>query len=195
MYVYIINAILILNCYASPMIWKLSNQTLSELQSTEKAFIAYHNNTVYVLGGYGSQTDKITFPLDVEWIHHETTIDFVYQKAQSSIQINNNLWMLPFASQTINIFDLQRNVIAETVSFPGVAIEARCVTKYDQFLLVLGGADAGLNYFTEFNIYNMLTKTWSSGTNLSLKRGFHSCNVVGDTIYVIGGYYDTTYVD
>eukprot|EP01084_Bolivina_argentea_P046224 85128_1 len=162
-----------------------SNAKITELQSTNRAFVGFHNNTIYILGGVNSETNIITFPLDVTWIQANTSNTFGYQLAQSSVQINQQIWMLPFGQKTLNVFDMNAEKIVQTISFNGAAIKSRCITNYLQFILVIGGADN--TYFTEFNIYNISNQEWTAGKSINTKRGRHSCNVVGSTLYVIGG--------
>eukprot|EP01084_Bolivina_argentea_P125716 222698_1 len=104
------------------MTWTLSNAPIPALQNKQMAFIGYYNNTMQILGGAGSEQDIVEFPLDVEWNTSTTTsITFGRQYAQSSIQIDEQLWMLPEYKQYFNVYDLVQNNIIKTVSFPGYA--------------------------------------------------------------------------
>eukprot|EP01084_Bolivina_argentea_P280555 479812_1 len=99
---------------SSSMTWTLSNTPLPALQNKRRAFVGYYNNTMQILGGWlGSEQDIVEFPLDVEWNTSTTTsITFGKQMSQSSIQINEQLWMLPDYKQYFNVYDLvQKNII------------------------------------------------------------------------------------
>eukprot|EP01084_Bolivina_argentea_P295562 508888_1 len=97
--VYVIFILLWINT-SSSMTWRLSNVSIPALQNKYRAFIGYYNKTVQILGGYGiyrSENDIVEFPLDAKWnISTTTSITFGYQNSQSSIQIDEQLWMLPF---------------------------------------------------------------------------------------------------
>eukprot|EP01084_Bolivina_argentea_P216055 367018_1 len=177
----------------SSITWRKSDVPITELEETYGAFIAYHNNTVHILGGAKSQNRLFEFPLNVEW-KKKTNITFPgWQWSQSSIQIDDQLWMLPVGSKSLVIFNLNEYHITQTIQFPGSAITATCVTSYIGYILVLGGATEywsdpnSPTSIKEFNVYNTLTKSWSYGTSLMTRNAYHSCNVVGDTIYIIGG--------
>eukprot|EP01084_Bolivina_argentea_P280554 479809_1 len=110
--VYVIFILLWTNVLSS-MTWTLSNIPIPALQNKDSAFIGYYNNTMQILGGDGSQNDTVEFPLDLEWNTSTTTsITFGKQMSQSSIQINEQLWMLPDYKQYFNVYDLvQKNII------------------------------------------------------------------------------------
>eukprot|EP01084_Bolivina_argentea_P277370 473503_1 len=192
------------------MTWSLSNQEIPVLKQINNAFIGYHNETVLMLGigtnnvGDGFfpvPNDIIELSLDGEWSTSTTTnIIFGLQTSQSSIQINEQLWMLAdfhfmltpnFDPQFLRVFDLNKKSIIQNISFPGTATSARCVTSYNEYIFIIGGQTTGPGSFvvSEFHIYNRMTENWSTGTSLNdiTKRYYHSCNVVRDTVYVIGG--------
>eukprot|EP01084_Bolivina_argentea_P046226 85130_1 len=194
MFTYDMHLLLIILCSMqllgnkSTMIWRESTGKIDELRSTNKAFIGLHNNTIYVLGGVGSGNVLITFPLELTWIQSNTTSNnFGYQWAQSSVQINQQIWMLPHGQMKLNVFDMNQEKIIEHVAFNGTATQSRCITNYHQYVLVVGGWN-GNDYLAEFNIYNISNQEWTVGLSIHINRFSHSCNVVGDTLYVIGGF-------
>eukprot|EP01084_Bolivina_argentea_P017478 32642_1 len=174
----------------------MSTQAITELQPINRAFIAYYNDIIYILGGEGTASDLIKFSLDISWKQkNTTTYNFGYQYTPSSIQINDQIWMLPNnqfndpQSQLFNVFNLNTESIIKTVSFPGSSTQYRCVTKYKQFLLVIGGyANAVNSYLSELNIYSISSKRWISGRNINTGRYGHSCNVIANILYIIGGW-------
>eukprot|EP01084_Bolivina_argentea_P265879 450813_1 len=89
----------------SSMTWNLSNTPIPALQNKESAFIGYYNNTMHILGGDGSELNTLEFPLDVEWNTSELGQFKGYQGSQSSIQIDEQLWMLPDYNQYFNVYD------------------------------------------------------------------------------------------
>eukprot|EP01084_Bolivina_argentea_P308067 532583_1 len=90
---------------SSSMTWTLSN--IPALQNKRSAFIGYYNNTMQILGGWKSQNDTVEFPLDVKWnTSTTTTITFGREWSQSSIQIDEQLWMLPKDEKYLNVYDL-----------------------------------------------------------------------------------------
>eukprot|EP01084_Bolivina_argentea_P209653 357074_1 len=89
---------------------------------------------------------------------------------------------------TLNIFDLNKQSITQTITYPGMADQHRCVTQYsNNYILVLGGI-AVYSSEKEFNIYNINNESWSVGTELINVRHDHSCNVVNSQLFVIGGF-------
>eukprot|EP01084_Bolivina_argentea_P265510 450079_1 len=96
--VYVIFILLWVNL-SSSMTWTLSNVPIPALQNKYGAFIGYYNKTVQILGGDGivrTAQDIVEFPFNVEWNTSTTTsITFGRQITQSSIQIDEQLWMLP----------------------------------------------------------------------------------------------------
>eukprot|EP01084_Bolivina_argentea_P046225 85129_1 len=186
------NALLIIICFMqllcnkSTMVWRASNGKIAELQSN-RAFIGFHNNTIYILGGYNTENVLIKFPLQLTWIQSNTTSNtFGRQHAQSSVQINQQIWMLPYNQMTLNVFDMNKEKIVETISFNGAALRDRCITNYNQYILVVGGYN-GSEKLTEFNIYNSLNQEWTVGPSININRDHHSCNVIDSTLYAIGG--------
>eukprot|EP01084_Bolivina_argentea_P306089 528848_1 len=181
--VHVIFLILWLN--VSSMTWTLSNVSISTLENTHDAFIGYYNKTMQILGGFSSRTDLLELHLDTGWNSLTTTpIYFKWEWSQSTIQIEEQLWMLPAHETYFNIFDLKQKNIVKNVSFPGVAYKNRCVTSYNQYIFIIGGVHGSRK---EFHIYNRFTATWSMGRWLWYGRYLHSCNVVGDELYLIGG--------
>eukprot|EP01084_Bolivina_argentea_P290492 498995_1 len=90
----------------------------------------------------------------------------------------------------MNCFDLEQKKITKSTTYPdGEALLYRCVTSYNQYIFVIGGWRQAHYYShsTRFYIYNRNTGNWSRGADLSDGRIRHSCNVVNDTVYVMGG--------
>eukprot|EP01084_Bolivina_argentea_P319567 554283_1 len=151
------------------MTWTLSNTPIHALQYKRSAFVGYYNNTMKILGGDGFQHAIVEFHLDVECNTSTTTsITFGYQHGQSSIQIDEQLWMLPDFKQHFNVYDLVQKNIIKTVPFPGNAIYGTCVTSNNEYIFIIGGSDGtGGSRVKEFHIYNRNTTTWSIGTSLN----------------------------
>eukprot|EP01084_Bolivina_argentea_P035506 65852_1 len=97
--------------------------------------------------------------------------------------------MLPSLQDYINVYDLVQKNIIKTVSFPGTAVWGRCVTSNNEYIFIIGGWVSGYSGtpVKDFHIYNRNRTTWSTGTSLNNGRHYHSCNVVENTVYIIGG--------
>eukprot|EP01084_Bolivina_argentea_P179169 309619_1 len=170
------------------MTWTTSTNAIPELWDKGSAFIAYYNETVQIFGGWDDH-DIMTFSLDFSSIsntsHTTTAIEFGYQYAQSSTQIKHKLWMLLQHSNsleysnTLSVFDLNKQTITQTIVYPGVSSFGKCVTNYyNKYILVLGGIGWYHGYQKDFNIYNISNNSWSVGTELKYNKSGHSCNVV-----------------
>eukprot|EP01084_Bolivina_argentea_P171685 297446_1 len=168
--------------------WEISKINITALKPTFGAFVTYHNNNIQIIGGQGTENSIIMFPLNVEWVNQsQSTITFGYQLGQSSIQIENILWMLPDYQSNLILYNLDTQSIKDTVSFPNDGF-GRCVTNYYEYILVLGGHAKGSNdIYADFHIYDTLNKQWTIGTSLPSARRGHSCNIVSDTLYAIAG--------
>eukprot|EP01084_Bolivina_argentea_P164361 285746_1 len=178
------------NISSSTMTWKVSNVPIPALENKRSAFIAYYNNTIQIFGGDNSENDFVEFPLDVEWsISTRESITFGRQWTPASFQIDEQLWMLsipvPSSPQYINVYDLAQKNIIKKILFLGSAKWGRCVVSYNEFIFIIGGY-FNINY-KEFHIYNRNTTNWSTGTSLNNATMRHSCNVVGNNLYIIGG--------
>eukprot|EP01084_Bolivina_argentea_P164399 285817_1 len=201
MNLFFIQMLPILFTNVSSMTWTTSTESIAVLQTFSRAFIAYHNQTVLIFGGWGTENNLITFSFDkhaqfsklVHNISSQTTTNtFGYQRCQSSIQIGAQLWMLPYHQSNLNVFDLNLHNM-KTISFSGSATCCRCVTNYNEFILVIGGWD-GSSYVNEFMVYDTRSYYWFYGNSLTNGRGYHSCNIVKDTAYIIGGYMGRNYL-
>eukprot|EP01084_Bolivina_argentea_P227682 384555_1 len=172
--------------HSSSNSWSTSNKSFTELQSIVEAFIGYHNDLIYIIGGHGKESNLIKFDLAAITINQTTTsYDFGAQRAQSSIQINHELWMLALNQQILNVYDLENENITKTISFIGDTTGYRCITNYNEYILVIGGTPD--KYNSNFYIYNISKNSWSTGPGVNIGRSYHSCNVVGNEVYVIAG--------
>eukprot|EP01084_Bolivina_argentea_P082792 149915_1 len=186
----IICVLFLLISNVTSMQWWLSDSPITYLKSMYQSFPAYYNDTVYLLGGVGpSRYSLLRFNLDGSWMQQNLSIMNVeiQQRAQSSIQINNKLWYISDYRTTLNAFDLNELNITQTILFPGATTKYRCLTNYNEYILIAGGMDSNIRVYNDFNIYNTLTGEWTVGPNLINARYLHSCNVVSNTIYMIGG--------
>eukprot|EP01083_Nonionella_stella_P225798 802449_1 len=174
------------------MTWSISTTPITDFGTVANAFIAYHNHTIQIIGGSGTENNIITFPLDLSSITTITTD--TYFGEGSSIQIDDRLWMFPDYMMQLNVFDLDQQTITDTIPFPGTGARNRCVTNYDDYIMVLGGQTKywmahQTNYLTDFWIYNRTNESWFTGQSLRSARMYHSCDVVGDELFVVGGSY------
>eukprot|EP01084_Bolivina_argentea_P061457 112312_1 len=200
------NAFNFLVMYVAPAlsIWNISSENITELELTFEAFIGYYNDTVFILGGGGTGNsgstnhDLIKFPLDISWKYKTTTsYNFGWSMSQSSTQIDNQIWILSDTTTAFNVFDMNTETYyMNHVQLPNnvFATEGRCIEKYNQYILVLAGQrlynTTPNGYFSsDFNIYDVSTNQWTTGYHLPVyyERAYFSCNIVENTLYVIGG--------
>eukprot|EP01084_Bolivina_argentea_P227318 383915_1 len=175
------------------LIWHTYNVPIPDLLFVAGAFIAYYNNTVYLLGG--GKNDLTQFPLNAEWIKNVSSgnafgIEMGWGQAQSSVQVYNFLWFAQGSGgrdEKLYVFDLAQQVITEKITVPGAVEYGNCVTYWNDYILLIGGSKQVVAQ-TEFHILIISNLTWLNGTNLTNGITYHSCNVISDTVYLIGGY-------
>eukprot|EP01084_Bolivina_argentea_P079362 143977_1 len=167
------------------------NKGSTPIPVTHESSIGYYNQCIYIMGGTGINgsihyniTSKSYYNLNKE-------INFGFFHAQSYTQIGDIMYMLPLYRTTGIVFDLATQ--SETTwSFAGEANLYRCISNYQQRLLIIGGHNSA-----HFYIYDISNDKWMLGPYLPNMRGDHSCAVVAGTVYVIGGqeYPSQTFLD
>eukprot|EP01084_Bolivina_argentea_P271116 461191_1 len=189
----------------TPIEWNISTTSTSLLSSTYGAFIGHYNSSIFILGGHSTSADVIEYNTNTQsFINHINSFSFGKQSAQSSFQVGNMFYMLPYGSRTFTMMDMETMTASSSsfTSFPGNSNRDRCVSYNEHYLFVVGGYGSG-SYFKELYILNVITNTWSTGTSLPQATALHSCNVVDDILYVIGGvcsagsinvYYDDVFI-
>eukprot|EP01084_Bolivina_argentea_P252532 423894_1 len=161
-----------------------------------RTFIAKQNDSIFIVGGKPTGTLLIEYDTESHsFTAHPNKYDFNDQYAQSSIQIENDLFMLPY--NNINIYKLNLNTLnAEIITiFPGEAARDRCMIYFNSYLIVIGGYNNGDHYYDNMSIYSISEDQWFNGPSLASARAMHSCNVMDQTIYVFAGYDGTNYVN
>eukprot|EP01084_Bolivina_argentea_P012681 23746_1 len=190
-YFFITTIVIQFNIYNS-LQWQRSNVNSSLLSNKEGCFIGTNNNgSIFLLGGKSSSTALIGYnTLTQTYTDHSYTVSFGYQQSQSSVQINNTLYMLPRGSSVITAFNLNTLNVENTFSnFPGFATVGRCMTHFGSGIIVIGGyGGSPTQHSNSTYILDIETDTWSIGPYLPIFREFHACNTIKSTIYVIGGW-------
>jgi hypothetical protein len=91
-------------------------------------------------------------------------------------------------------YDIATNTWSAITGMPHPLYAYQAFTYRDSLLYVCGGDDAGTcgrdNVFgsvTYTQIYNVLTDSWTTGTDMPSACSMSDCDVIGDTIYFLGG--------
>eukprot|EP01083_Nonionella_stella_P167376 562401_1 len=172
--------------------WQKSDKIITKLESITNAFIGYYNDEVFILGGFNTENNIIRFPLDISSLHSNTTShQFGLQKSQSFIQINDSIWMLPYNQRGLSVYDLSTSAFNKPTTYGDdmtAATAYRCLVNYEQYLFIGGGSDSSGHFYASFSIYDITQNEWNTGTVIQVARGTHSCNIVENSLYVIGGW-------
>eukprot|EP01084_Bolivina_argentea_P046611 85831_1 len=175
-----------------PLQWELNPTSSSLLKSNFRSFIASYNSSIFIIGGYTETSSSwVEYNTNTQsYTKHNTTFIFGSQVGQSSIQIGNDLYMLQEYSRQFTVINMETLVSSFMFSlYPGYGAHGRCVSYYKQQLFVLGGYDGGGDlYCGSFYILDTINNTWTMGTPLTHPTAYHSCNIVDDVLYVIGGH-------
>lgn len=75
----------------------------------------------------------------------------------------------------------------ENIKLP-VALRGACIEYVDGKMYVIGGDMNTDSYVKTVHIYDFETKIWSSGSSMSLARGYATSSYIDGKIYVMGGY-------
>ena len=95
------------------------------------------------------------------------------------------------AVNTVEIYDIEKNQYIEGEKMNNNRSgAAACVTT--NFIYIFGGTDNKNDLFSS-EIFDIQNNKWSKGLNIKNKesRCYHSCEVIGDNIYLICGYNGT----
>eukprot|EP01083_Nonionella_stella_P075068 203852_1 len=159
--------------------------------SRKFTFIGSHNKSLFILGGWRIGGDVFIEynTTSQSYSTHANAVTFGYQFGQSSTQNETILYMLPYRTGVILSFNLKSLVLVEKIKgYLGTSASlGSCLTYFNDYLLVIGGFDYPDIYYPNTYIYDVVTKTWSNGPSLPSGRFYHSCNTVGNAIYVIAG--------
>eukprot|EP01084_Bolivina_argentea_P053770 98660_1 len=106
--------------------------------------------------------------------------------SQSYTQIDEDTIYIMYANNVLAIFDIMtQEITSHRFMSPDIIIgRGACLTHYNNYLII--------SYLNIIQIYNTLNYFWTSldlvpdSIELSFRR-YHSCNVVGDYLYQIGG--------
>eukprot|EP01083_Nonionella_stella_P039367 107065_1 len=134
----------VLNYCLDHLVWQFSSvdSSTSLLSSKYGAFIGNVNSRIFILGGYHEPTDLIEYDIETaSYTKHNNSIYFGYQMAQSSIQNDDILYMLPFGKYNISVFNLTSLTMVGTIDGKGHIDrpEDRCLVHYKDHLMVIGG--------------------------------------------------------
>ncbi len=74
------------------------------------------------VGGYNSPNASVEFPLDASWsTSNVINMTFGMQFAQSLVQIDEVLWMLPIYTRHLNVYNLATKRVINNFTYPGIA--------------------------------------------------------------------------
>eukprot|EP01083_Nonionella_stella_P246628 856002_1 len=181
----IVWALCIVNKAFSQLHWTRS-ETPNPLIQARDHFVGHSDGRFYIIGGFGAGTRLNEYDSVQEtYTNIPNNFSFGSNTGQSSTQIDNTLYMLPDSSASIILFNLDTKSITN-ISFPGRATKYRCMTHWNRYLFITGGKNATTS-FSYFLVYDMTKQEWLSGTALPQPRVIHTCNVVNDKLYMIGG--------
>eukprot|EP01084_Bolivina_argentea_P106492 190540_1 len=99
-------------------------------------FIGFHNKSIFILGGKGIGGDVFLEFSTVtrSYSIHENAITFGYQFGQSSVQRNTMLYMLPYRTKNIIVYDLKSLTLSTQLIYPGTSTSlGRCVTYINDY--------------------------------------------------------------
>eukprot|EP01084_Bolivina_argentea_P070007 127351_1 len=169
--------------------WQQSTVGTSLLSDTYGAFIGHNEaGSIFILKGKSLfEFNSIT----QSYIDHNSSISFGFQQTQTFIQIDSILYMLKEYGTIVTAFNLNTLQFEETTfnPYPGDSQFAQCMTAYGQYLLLIGGRDMSTGSFAKDTfILDTVNNIWSQGVRLPYRVGYHACNTIEHTIYVIGGY-------
>eukprot|EP01084_Bolivina_argentea_P142805 250842_1 len=160
------------------------------------AFIGKLNSTIFILGGRYEGTDLIEYDIDDKsYIKRNNSFSFGYGFAQSSVQVDDLLYMMPDGEMSINVFSLTNSIIIQTIQYPiqgyPTDLRLRCLAHYKGYLLVVGGVSSSSHIcVNRFSVYNLENKYWMNVIPVPFTVRSASCDIINDVLYVIGGYSD-----
>eukprot|EP01084_Bolivina_argentea_P256734 432356_1 len=148
-----------------------------------------YNDTFILLFG-GSVYQQSLTKFDVENNKFENNNLYAFPEAiamsssQSYTQIDEDTIYIMSANNVFAIFDIMTQEITSHLFMSSEYRDGACLTHYNNYLIV--------SYLNVIQIYDTLNYFWISldlipdSIGLSSRR-YHSCNVVGDYLYQIGG--------
>ena len=179
------NQILKFNPATNQLITNIHMQTARWLAST-----ANFNDRLYVMGGAGLSSVEIYNPNKNQWSFGPSLP--VASRGGASIVFNNELYYFSgYDQKGVYKLDHQGNNWTFESNMTSIKWLFELVI-YENKIWVLGGRTQGTNnpYSNEVEIYDPISKTWVSGTNMKEKRGGTGsfCSwVENDLIFVAGG--------
>eukprot|EP01084_Bolivina_argentea_P116815 207484_1 len=177
---------------SSGLTWRQGSTYTSLLDTKSAAFTAKWNNKIYVLGGQDTGTDLIEYDAKTFTFKSiDNDFDFGFQHSMSSTQHEHLLYMMPYSSMNINIFNLSSLSIIDTItSYARPANQGRCLVYHNNFLHVVGGNN-GNTYYKDHTLYDLQNQIWITSTPVDISGqgiGYVACSVVNHVLYLIGGW-------
>eukprot|EP01083_Nonionella_stella_P076222 207587_1 len=94
---------------------------------------------------------------------------------------------------SINRYNLETKVFSYNVfgiGIPNAVYDSGCMASLDGFLYIVGGGTWNVPMLADLQIYDISSNRWSTGSNMTIRRGELSCAVSSaiHTLFAIGGY-------
>lgn len=164
--------------------------------------IAEYNETIYLLGGYitdSASKSLILYDIDSNIFIEDDNISTVSINGigQYYTVYDNILYMINPAQTTLLRYDLEQDMFYDTwnsVEIPINVLDAGCLASYNNYLFIIGGANNGTSlYSNNVQILNISSELWLDTMNIPKlieSRGGSSCIIHPNNhqLYVISGY-------
>eukprot|EP01084_Bolivina_argentea_P046691 85987_1 len=181
--------------------------------STHDMAIGLYADWIYLLGGSNSRYQLTKYDWDLNYMYdygNETLPQqvhgwhYAWYGINLCAQIDNKLFLIDYNSN-IAYFDLSTRRLYHEITYLYYDIQQQgCIASTDDHLYITGGWNGGWsNHY--MNIVQICEIRYLSALTITCthdiphvmldRRSFHSCMVVDNYLYVIGGYDGTNHLD
>eukprot|EP01083_Nonionella_stella_P147753 466677_1 len=171
---YIFLFIHVYQCLAS--MWSETNMAYSGVASAVGVF----NRSLYLI----QYQTLMQYSIDIETFQSlSNNHSFPFGTNQFWTQQQETVYMIADAS-TLSTFNLATKTYDSSYSTLSFAVG--CITSSNEYLYLTGGYDG--TFLNKYKVLQINTKQWISNTKEMLQpRGRHTCIIVNNYLYVIGG--------
>eukprot|EP01084_Bolivina_argentea_P246846 413027_1 len=175
--------------------WIVSNTNLMPKPDYRVA-IASYNNSIYLFGGQDNNNHSVEFCISTHNFTERTPLPYqAYGAGQFYTQINDIFYWIHASTTYTNIirYDLSKHTSQIEVSSTQIVRSLACLASHNDRLFMVGGRKANGAFSTLTMIYSTISKEWSIGAQMKVKRVKHSCIVHprSHMLYAIGGFGDS----